>query len=1074
MPAVALWMLAVAAAPSAGAAVFQPGTGARITCDLGEVTTVTRVTLMPRPLAHGYCARDFQVLLSRDGERWTSVATFAKPTGQQPDTFTFAPAEARYVRLWIATSWETAPGSNNVQIAEVEVYGPDGGNLARAGRVTADSEEARHPAGHANDGDPQTFWVSGGEVVNQSMWEPRPADVWPRDASRESRLLPELFAHFRDPANTYRPKAVWFFNDMPDDASSTRQLEEMKRARLGGPSLFAYRGLPVDAYLSEGWLASTEHIARECARLGLDMWILDEGCYPSGFADGRVTDEHPELRSKALRVAHEAALADGESTAWQAGAEPVVGIVATRPEGYEGDLSPLDLTDRLAADGSFAWTCEGGPRVVRVFVQRLESHPARAVSTGGRKDTTHSLPDYLRREATERFLEVTHEQYAKRLAPYFGTTLKGFFGDEPSLPQPAWTDRFLERFRELKGYDLRPHLGVLAGARDPDADGVRYDYFEVLASLWRSEFYQPQTDWCAAHGMTYTAHLCGEDDMMGLIQGLDADFFASEAGIAEPGVDAIWRQIFPGCTNDFPKLAGSAANVWGKPRAMTESFAVYGTGTTYSQMKYATDYQLVRGIDDFFLMEWCYSVEGWRRLMHPPDLSPDSTLYPYLGEYCDYVGRGSLIASEGTPIAPVAVYYPTRAGWLGDAAAIASAERIARGLLEAQVGFEWVDDNALAECCEIVPGGMRNRSGSVHTVLVVPQCGIIGPEAADRLLEFARAGGTVVFAGRTPQRVGGRVALASPLPQELVRMAVSATAVREGPRLDPADEAGTIPLGEGTFRQATDEADAVALARAACTGLPTTGEPCLSLRLTGSRVGEAEVWLASNEGDAPLATTLRLAPSLAAEEWDLETGTAQPAAAAAEEGGTFVALELPPGGARVLVVGPGEQAPATPHGAFDALAAAGDTWQWTFVDADGATHVGPLAPWSDVGRPEYSGTVLYEATVDIASVPPGRVVLDLGRVRYMAEATVNGQPAGRRIWAPYALDATGLIHEGANTLAVRVTNTPANRFFARPEDRQRAQDAGWFEGTYVGTYERFEADSLSSGLLGPVRLLVER
>jgi hypothetical protein len=81
----------------------------------------------------------------------------------------------------------------------------------------------------------------------------------------------------------------------------------------------------------------------------------------------------------------------------------------------------------------------------------------------------------------------------------------------------------------------------------------------------------------------------------------------------------------------------------------------------------------------------------------------------------------------------------------------------------------------------------------------------------------------------------------------------------------------------------------------------------------------------------------------------------------------------------------------------------------------------------------------------------------------MARVEVNGQEAGTRIWPPYALDITGLLRQGANTLRVSVTNTPANRFFARKEDRDRAQAAGWFDGTYVKTYERFAADSLESG-----------
>jgi len=1029
---------------------YLPGRGERLTVDLGTVHAISQVTILPRRLAHGYGPADFRVLVSVDGRDFEAVGTFHKPSGQQADTFTFDPASARYVRLWVVTSWERAPDGNNVQIAEISMSGPDGVDLAQAASIRSDTEESRHPVSHANDGDPQTFWASAGQVVNQPVWELRPSDVWPGRPGPTSALLPDLHSEFVDPANTYRPKMIWFFNSMPDRESTTRQLGEMKAARLAGPAVFAYKGLEVP-YLSAEWLDAVEWAARECKRLGLDMWILDEGSYPSGFADGKVTDDYPEFRSKALRVAAEQPMADGEVFAWQAGDEPVVGIVAGRPEG-SATLESLDLTD-LLRDGRVEWTCERGPWVVRVFVQRLESYAARSVSGGGRKDNTHSLPDYLRSDATERFIDVTHRAYEARFGDLFGGTVKGFFGDEPCLPRLPWTDAFLAEFVARKGYDLRPHLPALVGAPHPDRAGVMYDYFDVLASLWAEGYYKPQDDWCRAHGLTYTAHLCGEEDMMGLIHNLDADFFGSLMDVSEPGVDVIWRQIYYGCATDFPKLAGSAANVWGKKRAMSESFAVFGSGTTYAQMKFVTDYQLARGVNDLFMMQWCYSPDGWRRLMHPPDFSPDSPMYRYLGDYADYVARESLVASEGVPIADVAVYYPTRAGWIGDAAALDSAHAIGRTLLEDQRGFEWIDDNGLVDCCTPEPGGMRNRSGALHRVLVIPSTPVIGERAAERVVEFVRAGGTAVFVDRLPTRIGGLRQPESPLPALLARLVTLGEWVTEGD-------------GKATVVPSVD-----ALRDLLGTALPrrVEVEPAYpALRLSGHTVGECDVWLVTSEPAEPVQVALRFPGRSAVEQWDRESGACR--ALPVVDGG--VALRLPPYGSTVLVTRPEGEAVATQadEGFSEVVALDGD-WDWTFVGADGATHRGPLELWADIGRPEYSGDVVYEKPLDLPTVPEGRLVMDLGLVKYACELAVNGTPVGSRLWPPYAFEVTGLLEPGENRLRIVVTNTPANRFFARPEDRAAAEAQGWFDGTYVGTYEKFEADSLPGGLLGPVRVL---
>jgi len=76
-----------------------------------------------------------------------------------------------------------------------------------------------------------------------------------------------------------------------------------------------------------------------------------------------------------------------------------------------------------------------------------------------------------------------------------------------------------------------------------------------------------------------------------------------------------------------------------------------------------------------------------------------------------------------------------------------------------------------------------------------------------------------------------------------------------------------------------------------------------------------------------------------------------------------------------------------------------------------------------------------------------KVTLDLGEVREFAEVEVNGQQVGVRLWPPYRFDITGALKKGNNRLRIGVTNTRANEL---------------------------TDEKLSSGLIGPVRLLVSR
>jgi (4-O-methyl)-D-glucuronate---lignin esterase len=127
-------------------------------------------------------------------------------------------------------------------------------------------------------------------------------------------------------------------------------------------------------------------------------------------------------------------------------------------------------------------------------------------------------------------------------------------------------------------------------------------------------------------------------------------------------------------------------------------------------------------------------------------------------------------------------------------------------------------------------------------------------------------------------------------------------------------------------------------------------------------------------------------------------------------------------------------------------------------------------------RPEpgiryYSGAATYLKTFDAPTASqlathPSRLLLDLGRVRELAEVRLNGQPLGV-VWAPpFRVDVTDALKPAGNTLEIEVVNFWPNRIigdaalppaqrFTRTNIRKLTQDTPLME----------------SGLLGPVRLL---
>ena len=84
-------------------------------------------------------------------------------------------------------------------------------------------------------------------------------------------------------------------------------------------------------------------------------------------------------------------------------------------------------------------------------------------------------------------------------------------------------------------------------------------------------------------------------------------------------------------------------------------------------------------------------------------------------------------------------------------------------------------------------------------------------------------------------------------------------------------------------------------------------------------------------------------------------------------------------------------------------------------------------PWTTQGYPYLSGQAVYRRRFELPdSFHNQRVFLEPEMDDDVLEVLVNGQPAGVRLWAPYQIEITELLHSGENTLELRVANTLVN------------------------------------------------
>jgi hypothetical protein len=331
-------------------------------------------------------------------------------------------------------------------------------------------------------------------------------------------------------------------------------------------------------------------------------------------------------------------------------------------------------------------------------------------------------------------------------------------------------------------------------------------------------------DWCKARNMEFMVHLNHEELMMGrggdLIKN-EGSFFRDMRPVGVPGVDNL-NQIGPGIVADFPKLAGSAAHVTGRPLVWDEEGGGLG-----QKGKFVADYQLVRGINYM-------NIRGL-----------NTTNGAQIGWY---VSRAQHLLAIGRPAAQVALFHPTDSMWMGDKEADDVTLKLVTGLLEHQIDFDHIDADELATVVTLKGAGLKNLSGQIYRAVIVPTSTVIQKAVLERLRAFAAAGGKVIFVGRAPTMVVDRTFL--------------------------HPKAGAPDLSFATLEPAPEiTARVVAALPPPDVKLDTACPPIKYIHRT---LKDGEVYFFFNESDQPQSRTATLAGTGQVQVWDATSGTIHP------------------------------------------------------------------------------------------------------------------------------------------------------------------------------------------------------
>ena len=829
-------------------------------------------------------------------------------------------------------------------------------------------------------------------------------------------------SEFCNPPAILWPGPFWMLNGPLKEQTIRHQLREMAAHGARSVCIFpippetAPDAYPTDfspAYLSKGYFDIIRIMLDQAEQLGMNFWLYDEGGWPSGGACGQVYNTDPEKFCLKRLIYNE--------------------------------------------------------ETKEVVVQKD--------NTSGNLGSEVQYINILNPDAVTTFIELTHERYKKHIGEYFGKTIHFTFTDEPGTAfcrpgqQLPWTDDMAEVFLDRKGYELKPFLADLVSKAPTDNESpqltkARVDFYDVLSKLIVERYLQPIRAWCSKNGLLSSGHFRGDSAPEGNASQNYGHILRAMRGLDIPGVDAIWRQSFPmseigpdgqkpvlreGINPHFPKYASSVARQAGQPLVMSELYGVYGHGLTPAQMKFITDQHFVYGVSQVVAGVYPYNNTDHRVAAFPPHLCPDNSLWPYLDIYNRYTARLSYLLTRGQAICHTAVYYDIRSIWAGASTqdrAIELHHAIAEALLDAQCDFDYVDDDAItaAEIQEdsLVVGSMQ------YSTLIVPATQWLEPTAAKVIDRFINAGGRVICVDGSAGFEGGNVShlapekLTSCSAQEIVEC------VRPVVKIDP---------------------------------------PVKNIRVCKRKTDLGALYFITNEDDCEHTLSIALPEKGPVSIADIDNAAWYALDSNQIGDDTFIKLKLWPWGSAVICCGqPAEknlcEIPLdTETVCFEKGWRVRPSRAYQITDrveiqqfSNNLSEPIKLGDWSKVLGQWFSGDAEYSMDFEIDATQTSRPCwLDLGTVRYACEVFVNDVSVGRRIWKPFLFGLAGKLRTGKNQLRIVVTNTMANASL-NPKTRHlwdSLKGQTWPKDVLFSEETRlFDAESLPSGLFGPIRLIL--
>ncbi len=742
----------------------------------------------------------------------------------------------------------------------------------------------------------------------------------------------------------------------------------------------------------------------------------------------------------------------------------------------------IDLTSKMQPDGTLDWQAPAGDWVVLRFGYGLtgeRNHPATPAATGLEVDK-------LSREDVSAYTATYTKMINGIAGDLYGKSFRNFLMDSWEAGNENWTEHMAAEFQARRGYSLTPYLPVLTGevvGSAAKSDAFLWDFRKTIAEMLATNHYGVFTAAIKPAGLSLYAEAMGTD------LPTTGDGLLNKGQVTVP-MGEFWTPA-PG-EHDLPthvadtREAASAAHIYGKPIAATESFTTTigmpGWGQSPFYLKPLADENFARGINRIVIHT--SDQQPFVDDAHKPGL----TLGPFGQNYTrnitwaeqavawnTYLARTSYLLQQGSFVADVAYFY-------GEGApATVPYWKPVLPAPPTHYGYDFVNADVLLHHSSVRDGRLRLDGGMSYKLLVMPaDTHMVSVELLRKLEALVSEGATLLA-----PRPADSPSLADAMRKDEFQHLVD--------RLWGADAAGAEGhvVGKGrVFARGEIEPLLAGLSVAPdfSYSTPTNLGPTLTRPMpTGDseddlvyihrQSPESTIYFVATQKLHPFDTTISVrATDGVPRLWNPMTGENTPVSFRTTDGVTTIPLHFEADGSLFIVFDRKSKA-TTKTSAPSALAILSDVsrdWTLSIPMAVPQSGGAVLRSWTEFPDPTikyFSGTATYSTTLTMkASDLSGDIVLDLGDVREIAQVTVNGTKLNTILWAPpYRISIAHQLHAGQNTVKVDVTNLWPNRLIGDEQPGVTTRQTF----TSIHAYSK-DSPLFPSGMLGPVTLLKER